>query len=53
MDLMFDHRCRKELTLAEQDEDERDKAVQSYNLAVLIKCTVSSGPYILARLMLL
>ena len=29
MDLMLDHSCRKELTLAEQDEDEKDKAVQS------------------------
>ena len=29
MKLMLDHSCRKELTLAEQDEDERDKAVQS------------------------
>lgn len=44
MDLMFEHSCRKELTLAAQDEEERDEAVQS--LAVLIKCTVSSGPHI-------
>lgn len=29
MDLMIYHGRRKELTLAEQDEDERDKAVQS------------------------
>ena len=27
--LMLDHSCRKELTLAEQGEEERDKAVQS------------------------
>ena len=44
MGLMFDHSCRKELTLVAQDE-ERDEAVQS--LAVLlIKCTVFSGPHI-------
>ena len=29
MELRLDHGCRKELTLAERDEDERDKAVQS------------------------
>lgn len=45
MDLMLDHSCRTELTLAGQDEEERDKAVH-LNLAVLLKCTVSSGPHI-------
>ena len=29
MDLMLDHNCRKELTLAAQVAEERDKAVQS------------------------
>ena len=29
MDLMLDHSCRKDLTVAVQDEEGRDKAVQS------------------------
>lgn len=54
MYLMLDHSCRKELMLAEQKmRNERDKAVQSQILAVLIKCTVTSGPHIYGRLMVL
>jgi hypothetical protein len=56
MDLMLDHSCRKELTIAAQDEEERETKKlfnHDHKLAVLLKCTVSSGPHIQGRLMLL